>query len=87
MNKTQKILETALKEMHKRVGIKYTGIPTEDDWYLKHTWTREEQTDYREWLIRLLRTKLKMTKKMALRESDMFILSYGWREENERIKI
>ena len=40
-----------LTEMCKRVGLKYEDVDfSKEGWYMAHTWTEQEQDDFRKWL-------------------------------------
>jgi hypothetical protein len=87
-----KELKTILDEMCSRVGAKDINFE-ESEWYLKHTWTKEEQEDFRNWLSDFLYNNSKArkvfsipkSKKYCNKASGMFILSYGWRTKENII--
>ena len=80
-------LKTILDEMCSRVGAKDVNFE-EDNWYLKHTWTMEEQDDFINWLANYLYenkearemfVNLRKVKRDCNKASNKFVLNYGWR--------
>ena len=62
---TAKMYEMALKELFKRVGLRYPNkkFTAQDRWYNKRAWLQSEYDDYRDWLIKLLMKRMRMLKK------------------------
>jgi len=79
-DKYAKVFDMCIKEMFLRVGEKTSPeeFAKQDEWYKKHCWTQEEENSFRQWMLALLRKKLRMNKKRAETEVAMFILNYGW---------
>lgn len=83
MNEELKII---LDEMCSRVGAKDIDFE-ENEWYLKYSWTEEEQEDFRKWLADFFYNNSKVrrvfhiikSKRECNKASGMFILNYGWR--------
>ena len=77
---TAKMYEMALKELFKRVGLRYPNkkFTAQDRWYNKRAWLQSEYDDYRDWLIKLLMKRMRMLKKKAEFEAGMFLLNYSW---------
>jgi len=66
-----------LTEMFKRVGLVYSPEFTkQDEWYRQHTWTQEEETDFKKWLVQYIK-KNKLNIRAEL-EAGIFLLDYGW---------
>lgn len=51
----------------------------EERWYLKHTWTKEQENEFTQWLTRLLMKKKRMSKIRATKEAQYFVFAYGWK--------
>lgn len=54
------------------------------DWYLKHSWTEEQQDKFKEWLVKYLyknanKLDLIKNKEACRREASWFLLDYGWK--------
>lgn len=79
--KRSKIFDECMAEMFKRVGEKYPNKELTDqaEWYLKRTWTEEEEKDFKVWMINHLKRTLRFNKKSAEWETGMFMLNYGWK--------
>ena len=75
-----KLIPLILTEQFNRIGEEYTKEKTlANDWYLQYSWTEEDQTAFIDWLTDFLRKKLKVTRKCAIREAQMWNLNYGWK--------
>jgi hypothetical protein len=81
-------LKTILDEMCSRVNANPEDIDFKSkDWYLKYTWTEEEQDDFIKWLSNFIYNNSKArkvfsipkSKKYCNKVSGMFVLNYGWR--------
>lgn len=82
-----KNLDLILKEMFSRVGLKRVNTKPKN-WFLKHSWTEEEQEDFRKWLVKYLmenkeaRQELmqwpRKDKKTIEKLSKEFIMNYGF---------
>ena len=75
--KFNKICEECLEEMFRRVGLEYPNkeLTEQDDWWTKHTWTIEEENEFRDWM----KKKLKKHKiRRVDSEISMFLLMWGW---------
>lgn len=79
-----KFLDEALIEMCNRVGVDFNKLDFSiPDWFREHSWTVEEEADYRKWLIKLIRTKGIHKPEF---QADMFLLTYGWVAKNEVVQ-
>jgi len=85
----QKHTNIVLNTMFLWVGANYSDIDTqEDNWFFKHTWTEEEEKDFKKWLSSYLYGMKEaqrelcdmnyMKKGDCNRAADMFVLNYGW---------
>lgn len=87
MDKTplyEKLFNTAMDRMFMAVGFDGfdENFVKQDHWYTKKTWTIEQESEYRQWLINECRTKLRMRKKAAELEAGYFLLMWGWSTTN-----
>ena len=83
MSKTnEELCEECLTEMFRRVGEEYPNkeFTDQDKWYLQHSWTVEEEDDFRDWMHKKLR-KAKFSKHQADMETAMFLLYWGWKTD------
>lgn len=78
---TKKQLEKVIKEMCERVKADYSKIDTsKKDWYLKYSWTEDEQYAFKEWLVKYFHKNNVWNNKMiADREACYFVLNFGWK--------
>jgi len=81
MKVSDRVCNQALKEMFRRVGQvfdpekEYSG-----QWYDEHTWTTEQQEDFKKWLTKLVKKSFPyMTERKIQTEAGMFLLNWGWR--------
>lgn len=79
-DKTTQIIE----KMFSFVGAPYTNeFVSQPEWYLKYSWTPEREAEFKEWLIRFLRTKYHVPKHLAANEAAWFMLHCGWTTNQE----
>lgn len=73
--------EECLEEMFKRVGESYPNpkLTQQEKWFQKHTWSKQEQEDFRQWMTKLLRKRYKWSKHHTEWETGMFLLDWGWK--------
>jgi len=84
MRSNDDICVEALVELFKRVGLEYPDkeFTAQDDWYLKKTWTKEQEDDYRKWLHKLMKKHMKYySKRKRDDEVGLFMVCYGWKIE------
>lgn len=89
MKNMPKELKTILNEMCSRVNANPEEIDFKSkDWYLKYTWTEEEQDDFIKWLVGFLHTNnnarklfniIGNSKKSCKHGAISFNLYYGWK--------
>ena len=76
--------DRAMRRMFRVVGAHYSpAFVAQDDWFLKHTWTREQEDKFRDWLPDELR-KRGVSRKRAAWEAGMFLVDRGWRREESK---
>lgn len=83
----EKTTEMCLKEMFRRVGERYPNkeLTDQKEWYTKRTWTQKQEDGFRVWMDKLLKKRHKMwNKDIREREISMFLLMWGWRNEEEK---
>ena len=56
---------------------KYDDVADVTDWYMQYNTTRKKEQQFIEKAIQILRTKLKMSKSVAEKEINWFILQWG----------
>ena len=79
MPSLKKIFDECIGEMFHRVGLRYTDkFVKQDGWYRKRSWSESEESEFREWMVELLRKKCRWSRKMSEKEVSMFLLSYSW---------
>lgn len=85
MSDSEKTAEICLREMFNRVGEKYPNeeLTNQDAWWRKHTWTIEEENDFKDWMIKFVKKRHpRWTKQTIHMEVGMFLLSWGWSYED-----
>ena len=80
-----KTCEECLKEMFKRVGEEYPNeLTNQEDWYMKRSWTIEEQNDFKDWMIKHLKKRHPSWNKRTIdMEVGTFILQWAWTNEKK----
>ena len=84
MGKNEETCEECLKEMFSRVGEKYPNeeLTSQDDWFYQHTWTVEEEDDFKDWMSKFLKKRHKYWSKRTIElEVCMFLLNWGWKND------
>jgi len=78
---TTKAYKECITEMFKRVGLDFPNKELTDkpDWYSEYTWTMDEENSFMQWMENHLHTAHKMPRISARKETEWFILSYGWK--------
>jgi len=72
-----------VKEMFNWIGVEYSDeFVIKEDWYMENEWSAETELDFRDWMIKDIRS-LGITKKTAMIETDMFLLNYGWKTKRD----
>ena len=56
---------------------KYQDVVDNPDWYMQYTTTREKEKEFITRAMEILKTKLKMSKSVAEKEINWFILQWG----------
>ena len=54
----------------------------EEDWYLKHSWTKKQEEEFIAWLTKLLVKKKRLNKTIAQKNARFFVFSYGWKRSD-----
>lgn len=70
-------------------GVCYDDVLEDENWFTKFTTTAEEEIEFRQYIVDTLRKSLRMSKKMAEREANWFILQWGLKvpsKENSTIE-
>lgn len=84
-----------LREQCRRVGVDPDSLDySSPDWYLRHSWTEDDESDFKRWLYKAL-SKDKDIRRDLLgpyrwpspwtrrRAADEWCLMYGWRIRKE----
>ena len=58
-------------------GKVYEDVIGDPEWYMKYKTTREDEVKFTKAGVEILRTKLKISKKLAEQEMSWFILQWG----------
>ena len=85
-----KHFEIIMNEMCKRVGADWSKVnPKKGDWFMKHTWTEEEENKFIDWFVNYLIKHKEARKEILTRETtsrimirrvvEKFVLNYGWK--------
>lgn len=92
-----RLLNKILEKMCSYVGADYKTIDRKYQWYLKYEWTKEQEDDFKQWLVKELSNESLFTyltghyryhvktKKFKERIADSFISNYGWKTKKEDI--
>lgn len=89
-----KTLELILRKMCDMVGAEYEKMGFKDaKWYYKHTWTKEQEDEFTEWLADLLYRRVEArrlfhgfhykTKRRCREYAESFVWNYGWKIKEE----
>ena len=90
-------LNIILDKMCTYVGLNREDVNWKDNYFLKHSWTEEQEEDFRQWLIEELRSKYMMfaltgyssqvfkSKKMRTKVANEFVNWYGWTLQNKEL--
>jgi len=81
--------DVILIEMFKRVGLHYSigdieRYGKQPQWYQLKSWTMEEEDDFKEWAMKLLKEKKQMSTTLARKTMGFFLLDKGWTTKNEK---
>ena len=82
-DKIVKFTTKMLKRMFSMVGATYSQNATSSpDWYLKYTWTPEQEATFKEYYIKVARKDLRWSLKYAKIQAGYFLLHCGWKTED-----
>lgn len=85
MNKRDKQRDVFLELVNKQLephGKCYEDVKTDPEWYMRYKTTHEQEQEFINWGVQLLRDKLRMNTKMAQNEMSWFILQWGLTTNN-----
>jgi len=92
-----KEVDIILKHMCEIINVDYDTINIkEEDWYLKHSWTLEQEKNFVNWLANYLYTNKearlalykvshKFTKTQCEKKAGFFAFNYGWKLLDKQI--
>lgn len=86
-NKTDKFLDLALDQMFKVVGFEGfdKSFTEQKDWFLKKSWTPEQEQGFKTWFIETSRKNLRWSKKTAEHEFSWFNFMWGWKSSDKKL--
>lgn len=87
--KIEDVMHLCFKEMFLRVGEIYPNEELQKDkkWYMRHSWTVEQENNFRKWMIRFLMKGMRWSKKVSEKETSFFIFNYGWTTKKRSMTI
>jgi len=74
---TRKVFIELINLQLKPHGKTYEDVVNEQDWYMKYNTTRAKEQEFIQNATQILRTKLRMSKSVAEKEINWFILQWG----------
>lgn len=80
MKRQEKQQEVFLKLVNRQLlpfGKTYEDVKADSKWYLRYVTTEEQELEFMNWGVELLRSDFGMTKKMAEKEMSWFIVQWG----------
>jgi hypothetical protein len=88
--KDRKHLNIILEKMFDSVGVIFTeDFCKTPNWFMKYSWTREQEDTFRKWLIEYLYQDIEArkelmsyaykNKKSCERAANEFLFNYGWK--------
>lgn len=80
MSKREKTKEVFVELVNLQLaphGKTYDDVIGDPEWYMKYPTTREAESQFQKEGVEILRSKLRMTKKLAQQEMSWFILQWG----------
>ncbi len=74
--------------LFKAVGKEFTNhAVTIPGWYVTASWTKQEESDFLNWLSNDMKGFKGMTKKQAEVSASWFVFNYGWKVVNAKEKV
>jgi len=72
-------------EMFKRVNADIKSFDfSPDNWYEAYYWDEKTESEFKDWLVKVVIKKYGLTEKAAINEAAYFILGWGWTSSEER---
>lgn len=81
-DKTKEVFVELVNLQLKPHGKNYDDVKGDPEWYMKYPTTREAEKAFQEEGVKILREKLRMSKKLAEQEMSWFILQWGLTTNN-----
>ena len=83
-----------LKKQCDLVGADYDSIDFNDDlWFFKHQWTKEQESEFIDWMTKYLQSNKKArssimkipsrSKSICKRTAQQFAFNFGWKYKKE----
>lgn len=78
-SKKEQFLQKILARMFETVGRRYTPEETgKPEWYRTSTWTDEQESVFKDYLVRELMRTFRLRKPAAVKEAGWFLFFCGW---------
>lgn len=81
-DKTKEVFVELVNLQLKPHGKNYDDVKGDPEWYMKYPTTRDAEKAFQEEGVKILREKLRMSKKLAEQEMSWFILQWGLTTNN-----
>jgi hypothetical protein len=75
--KTRNLFIELINEQLKPHGVSYEDVKDNPQWYMEYKTTKEDEEAFIEHCVNRIRKVLKLTKPMAVKEAQWFILQWG----------
>ena len=86
--------KTILVEMFKRAGLSVNRFNfNKPGWYLSYAWTEQEENDFKDWIVKFLKTNPQARQELMAfpsantaflkRVAGEFVFNYGWKIKKE----
>lgn len=71
--------EEVLKKQCEIIGVDYEKVDFKArDWFMQHSWTKEQEIEFIGWLQGYLIGHRYATKRSARHEAEKIVMNYGW---------
>ena len=76
----EELVEVVLNKMFEIAGhaVTYNDVKDrKDEWYQQWTMTVKQNDEWRDWMVELFKKEMKLSKKQALVQANMYSLMWG----------
>lgn len=78
------LFKEIMERLFEIIGLKFKeDIVKKEGWYTEHTWAKEQEEEFTQWLTQLLAKKKRLGKTRAKSEAQFFVFAYGWKRSDE----